>query len=71
MESLIKDMKYFKGSLNDREQYARGWSVRGFWLHLGAEQEKKLGKDRAVMKKAYDKIIKPTFVSCRSLLELS
>ena len=70
LESLIKDMKYIKGSLNGREQYARGWSVRVFGLHVGAEEEKKLGKDRAVMKKAYDKIIKPILTEAKAKGEI-
>ena len=70
VESLIKDMKYIKGSLNDREQYARGWSVRVFGLHVGAEEEKKLGKDRAVMKKAYDRIIKPILKEAKAKGEI-
>ena len=59
VERLMKDMKNLKGAVNDREQYARGWSVRVFGLNVSEDDEKKFGKDKAVMKKAYDRLIKP------------
>lgn len=57
--SLEKELMVAKESLNDREQYSRNWSVRIFGLSVTKEEEEKLGKDRAVMKKAYDKVLKP------------
>ena len=59
VETLMKDVKNLKGAVNDREQYARGWSVRVFGLNVSEDDEKKFGKDKAVMKKAYDRLIKP------------
>ena len=62
---LKKEAMEAKTSLNDREQYARAWSVRLTGLTVTKEEEEKLGKDRAVMKKAYDKVIKPILVAAR------
>ena len=51
VKKLKKENLEAKSSLNDREQYARSWSVRLTELTVTPEEEEKLGKDRAVMKK--------------------
>lgn len=65
LERLEKDMKELQANVNDREQYAWSWSVRINGLHVSKEEEEKLGKDRAVMKKAYEKILKPILVAAK------
>ena len=65
VKKLKKENLEAKSSLNDREQYARSWSVRLTGLTVTTEEEEKLGKDRAVMKKAYDKVIKPILISAK------
>ena len=62
---LRKENMEAKSSLNDREQYARSWSVRVTGLTVTQEDEEKLGKDRAVMKKAYEKVIKPILIAAK------
>ena len=59
VETLEKEMKDMQGNVNDREQYARSWSIRINGLDVSKEEEDRLGKDRAVMKKAYDRVLKP------------
>ena len=60
LEKKIETMeRELRGSLNDREQYARSWSVRISGLEVIRAEEEKLGRDRAVMKKTYGKIFKP------------
>ena len=67
VEKLEKDLR---GNLNDREQYSRAWSIRIFGLQVSAEDEENLGKDRAVMKKAYDKITKPILSAAKEKGEI-
>ena len=64
--SITKELKKCKREINDREQYARSWSVRVFGLNVTEEEEKKLGKDVAVMQAAYDKVFKPILVGAQS-----
>jgi len=65
VEQLQKETKELLGNVNDREQYARSWSIRINGLSVSKEDEEKFGKDRAVMKKAYDKILKPILVAAK------
>ena len=62
MEMEIKEVQ---ANVNDREQYARSWSVRINGLSVSQEEEEKLGKDRAAMKKAYDKVLKPILLAAK------
>ena len=66
VEALQKKVAELRGADNAREQYARGWCVRVFGLHVGDEEERKLGKDRAAMKKSFDKIIKPILTEAKA-----
>ena len=65
VERLESEMKDVQSNVNDREQYARSWSVRINGLTVSKEEEEKLGKDRAAMKKAYDKILKPILAAAK------
>ena len=59
IKSLQDDVIFLKENVNDREQYARSWSIRITGLSVSKEDEVKLGKDSAVMKTAYDRVLKP------------
>ena len=65
VDSMEKEMKEVQSNVNDREQYARSWSVRINGLNVSKEEEDKLGKDRAVMKKAYEKVLKPILLAAK------
>ena len=59
INNLKSGVNTLERNVNDREQYARSWSVRISGLKVPKEEEERLGKDRAVMKWSYDKILKP------------
>lgn len=64
--SAKKELLDCKKRDNDREQYARCWSVRVFGLDVTKEEEDTHGKDAAVMRKAYNKIFKPVLTAAKS-----
>ena len=66
MAAAKKDIVDLKSNVNDREQYNRSWSVRITGLQVTKEDEEKLGVSRAVMKTAFDKLIKPILTAAKA-----
>lgn len=66
LSSAKKELGDCKKRDNDREQYARCWSVRVFGLEVTKEEEDAYGKDAAVMRKAYNKIFKPVLTAAKN-----
>lgn len=64
--SLKESVVSLQGNVNDREQYARSWSLRITGLNVPKEDIEKLGTDRACMKYSYDKILKPILTAAKS-----
>ena len=60
--SIKSDINKCKISLNDREQYARNWSVRINGLSVPRDLIQKYGVDGGCLRHIYDKVIKPTLI---------
>jgi hypothetical protein len=64
-ENMKEELLNIKSSVNDREQYARSWSIRINGLWVSKEEEDKYGKDHAAMKKAWDRVVKPILIKAK------
>ena len=66
IDALKDDVFNLKDNVNQREQYARSWALRITGLTVPQEEQIRLGKDRAVMKCAYDRVLKPILTAAKA-----
>jgi len=66
IDSLKEDVIKLKDNVNMREQYARSWALRITGLTVPREEQVRLGRERAVMKCAYDKVLKPILTAAKA-----
>ena len=63
---LSKEIFTLKTKMNDFEQQAKSNSIRVFGINIPKEEEEAVGINKAVIKRVYDRVIKPILVVARS-----
>jgi hypothetical protein len=66
VSSIAKDVDQFKVTINNLDQESRGRTVRITGLSIPEADVKQLGQEKAIMKRAYDKLIKPILTSAKN-----
>jgi hypothetical protein len=65
VNTLTKETEYLKKTINNLDQEARCKTVRIIGLAISEADIKQHGQDKAIMKKAYDKLIKPILAAAK------
>jgi hypothetical protein len=65
VNTLTKETEYLKKTINNLDQEARCNTVRIIGLAISEADIKQHGQDKAIMRKAYDKLIKPILAAAK------